>query len=171
MPATAPVKERSVLVDGTGMTRSGCTAVSAARAPRVRFSASVGALLILTTGVLSGCGAGSEEAATPEEIVTSWTAIACSDVPVRRVEDLEPSPDVLARAVCELDADGWTRDQRSQVIQVFSSEAALKTEIAGVDCDAGYLRIAGPNWLARTLVSEFATALQEEMDGALICAD
>ena len=132
-----------------------------------KLASGVSILTILALSAVGGC-AKSEGAAPPEEVIASWTAIACADATVRRVENIEPTPDVLARAVCEIEGVG-TRTERGQVIQVFSSEAALQTGIASAGCGDGYFRVAGPNWLARTLVSEFATGFQEQMGGSLIC--
>jgi len=131
----------------------------------------------------AGCGeaaqsqaasAGSQAvAASPDAIIASWGDAACGGAPVT-VADVEGSPDgvfssdVIAAASCDLPING-TRAEKGVYIEVYASEAAVRSKLATVDCSANFIRVIGPTWYSVMRARSAATALQEQLGASLAC--
>jgi hypothetical protein len=115
---------------------------------------------------LSGCSSAVEER-SPQQTIDAWAAIACDGA-----TDVRTNPgegDAVMSGACTLPNESLAMSQRRQYIEVYESESAVRTKIAGVDCGNGMLRLTGTDWYAQTLIREIATGLQDEMGGKLAC--
>lgn len=107
-------------------------------------------------------------------IVETWGRAVCKSGKLTRFDQAGLADDkaggwisegVVDGASCRLPGYGSSA-VKSRVLHIYRSETALKSHLAGVNCE--YLNVVGPRWVTQTTQESVAAELQEA-GGHLLC--